>query len=218
MRTTIIVLEKDLRIAWRDKAGWLSSLIFSAILIFIYAFAFDLAGTNSEPLLPGILWTTFLFSGIITCNQSFQQESVTGTLDAMIASPISQTSIFFGKFFCNLISLSIIQFMIIVLGTIMFQVNLINIEVILAIFLGTIGFVSLVTLLSAFEYRERFRAVLLPVIELPLLIPLLLAGVQASSSALEISNTSSPWLIFLGIFSLWGFLGSILLFPLVNEK
>ena len=218
MRNTFIVLKKDLHLAWRDKTGWLSSFIFSVILIFIYAFAFDLAKINSELLLPGILWTTFLFSGIIVCNQSFQQESATGTLDAMISSPISQTSIFFGKFFCNLISLSIVQFMVIVLGTIMFQVNLLKIEVILVIFLGTIGFVSLATLLSAFEYRERFRAVLLPVIELPILIPLLLAGVQASSSALEISTTSSPWLIFLAIFSLWGFLGSILLFPLVNEK
>ena len=111
-----------------------------------------------------------------------------------------------------------IQFMIVLLGTIMFQVNLIDFEVLLVIFLGTIGFVSLTTLLSAFEYRESFRAVLLPVIELPILIPLLLAGVQASSSALEISNTSSPWLTFLGIFAVWAFLGSILLFPLVNEK
>ena len=218
MRTTLIVLEKDLQLAWRDKTGWLSSFVFSTTLIFIYAFAFDLTRTNSEPLIPGILWTTFLFSGIIACNQSFQQESANGTLDAMIASPISQTSIFFGKFFCNLISLSIIQLMIVILGTIMFQISLMNIELILVIFLGTIGFVSLTTLLSAFEYRENFRAVLLPVIELPLLIPLLLAGVQASSSALGISNTSSPWLIFLGIFAIWGFFGSILLFPLVNEK
>ena len=218
MRTILIVFKKDLRTTWRDKSGWLSSFIFSAILIFIYAFAFDLARTDTKPLLPGILWTTFLFSGIITCNQSFQQESATGTLDAMIVSPISQTSIFFGKFFCNLISLSMIQFMIVLLGTIMFQVNLIDFEVLLVIFLGTIGFVSLTTLLSAFEYRESFRAVLLPVIELPILIPLLLAGVQASSSALEISNTSSPWLTFLGIFAVWAFLGSILLFPLVNEK
>ena len=33
MRTTLIVLEKDLQLAWRDRTGWLSSFVFSTTLI-----------------------------------------------------------------------------------------------------------------------------------------------------------------------------------------
>ncbi len=62
MSPTVALLRKDLQLAWRDRSGWLSALAFATISILVYSFAFDLAAADVRPLLPGVLWTTFLFS------------------------------------------------------------------------------------------------------------------------------------------------------------
>ncbi len=64
----------------------------------------------------------------------------------------------------------------------------------------------------------RSREVLLPVLALPLLVPLLIAGVRATGGALELPNGSAPWLLLLTVFTIWSALGSALLFPMVVEQ
>ena len=64
----------------------------------------------------------------------------------------------------------------------------------------------------------RAREVLLPVLSLPLLVPLLIAGVRSTSAALEMPNGDAPWTLLLVVFAIWSILGSALLFPLAVER
>jgi heme exporter protein B len=89
---------------------------------------------------------------------------------------------------------------------------------VLIVVIGTLGYVSLSTLLSTLGARVRARAVLLPVLALPLLVPLLIAAVRATGGALGEPSGSAPWLLLLAVFTLWSTLGSVLLFPLVAER
>ena len=213
-----MVLRKDLQLAWRDRSGWLSALAFAAISILIYSFAFDLAATDVRPLLPGVLWTTFLFVGIFASGQSFQRESDVGTFDAMMLAPVSPAAIYLGKALTNLIALLLIELALLVLGTMLFDTALLTAELILVVAIGTIGYVSLMTLLSTLGSRARARAVLLPVLALPLLVPLLIAGVRASGAALDEPVGSAPWLLLLSVFAVWSTVGGLLLFPLAVER
>jgi len=212
------VLRKDLRLAWRDRTGWLSAFAFAAISILVYSFAFDLAAANIRPLLPGVLWTTFLFVGTFANGQSFQRESDTGTFDAMLVSPVSPSTIYLGKVITNLTALLLIELALLVLGTMLFDTALLTGELILVVAIGTTGYVSLTTLLSTLGSRARARAVLLPVLALPLLVPLLIAGVRATGGALGEPVGSAPWLMLLTVFALWATIGGALLFPVAVER
>jgi len=214
----LAVFRKDLQLAWRDRSGWLSALAFATISILVYSFAFDLATADIRPLLPGVLWTTFLFSGIFATSQSFQRESETGTFDAMLVAPVSPSTIYVGKLISNLISLLIVELALLVLTTILFDTPLLTGELVLVVFVGTVGYVSLATLLSTLGSRARARAVLLPVLALPLLVPLLIASVRATGAALGDPVGSAPWLLLLVIFALWSAIGGALLFPVVSER
>lgn len=212
------VMQKDLRLAWRNRSAWLSAGAFATISVLIYSFAFDLATRDVRPLLPGVMWTTFLFAGVFAAGQSFQHEADEGTFDAVLLSPASPTSIFLGKAASNLLALLVIEFAQLGLATILFNISLLTPELLAIVFIGTVGYVSLTTLLSVMGSRLRARAVLLPVLSMPLLIPLLIGAVRASGAALGIEAGTAPWTLLLGVFALWSTLISVLLFPIAVER
>lgn len=218
MNLVLAVMAKDMRLAWRDRAGWLSAAAFAAVSVLTYSFAFDLATRDVRPLLPGVLWTTFLFAGVFAAGQGFAHEMEEGTFDAMLLAPIPATAIFVGKLLSNLSALVVIEFALLILGTILFDVPLLTVEVVLIVLLGTAGYVSLTTLLGTMGSAMRSRAVLLPVLALPLLVPLLLGATSATSEALGITAPSAPWTLLLAVFAVWSAAVAALLFPLAVER
>jgi heme exporter protein B len=104
------------------------------------------------------------------------------------------------------------------MATILFNTDLVTFELVAIMTVGTVGYVCLTTLLSTLGSRVRSREVLLPVLALPLLVPLLIAGVRATGGALDLPNGDAPWLLLLGVFTMWSALGSTLLFPMVTEQ
>ena len=212
------IVAKDLRLLWRQRTGWLSAATFATISVLTYSFALDLAAADVRPLLPGVLWVTFLFAGIVASSHSFAQEAEQGTFDAMLLAPVSRTALYVGKVTSNLVALLVIEVAVLLQATILFDTSLLTIELGLIVLTGTLGYVSLTTLLSTLGSRVRSRAVVLPVLALPLLVPLLIAAVRATGGALGEPSGSAPWLLLLGVFTAWSALGSALLFPLVAER
>ena len=218
MSAALAVLGKDLRLLWRQRAGWLSAGTFAAISVLTYSFAFDLATGDVRPLLPGVLWVTFLFAGIIASGRSFAAEAEQGTFDALLVAPVSRTALYIAKVVSNLLALLLIEVAVLLLATILFNTSLLTLELIAIMALGTVGYVSLTTLLSTLGSRVRSREVLIPVLALPLLVPLLIAAVRATGAALDLPSGNAPWLLLLAVFTAWSAIGSALLFPLVADQ
>ena len=218
MSATLAVIAKDLRLMWRQRTGWFSAGTFAAVSVLTYSFAFDLAVADVRPLLPGVLWVTFLFAGMIASSHSFAQEAEQGTFEAMLLAPVPRTALYAGKAISNLLALLMIELAVLLLATILFDESLLTPKLAGITLIGTIGYVSLTTLLSTLGSRVRARAVLLPVLGLPLLVPLLIAAVRATGGELGQPTDGGPWLLLLSIFTLWSALGSALLFPLVAER
>ncbi len=218
MRLAWVVMRKDLRLAWRHRAGWLSAAAFATISVLVYSIAFDLATGDVRPLLPGVIWTTFLFAGIFAAGQSFQHEADEGTFDAVLISPAPPTAIFAGKTASNLLALLIVEFAQLLLATMLFGITLFTVELLVIVSIGTVGYVSLTTLLSIAGSRVRARALLLPVLSMPLLVPLLIGAVRATGASLGIETGTAPWMLLLTVFALWSALIAVLLFPAAVER
>lgn len=218
MSAAAAVVQKDLRLLWRHRTGWLSAATFAMTSVLTYSFAFDLTTDDVRPLLPGVLWVTFLFAGIIACSRAFADEVEHGTFDAMLLAPVSRTALYLGKVTANFVALLAIELAVMLMATILFNTALLTLELVLIVSVGTVGYVSLTTLLATLGTRVQSREVLLPVLALPLLVPLLIAGVRATGGALELPNGSAPWLLLLTVFTIWSALGSALLFPMVVEQ
>ena len=205
-------------IVWKDFVTELKTrelfsamFVFALLVILIFIFSVNLSIVKASEVGPGILWVAFLFSGTLGLNRSFVLEKENGCLMGLILAPADRTAIYFGKLISNLVFLSIMELFILPLFMIFFNIDLLEhlLPLLLVIFLGTLGFCSLGTLLSSLASNLKTREIMLPILLYPLLIPIVigvvrmtgqvLAGAPLSEMMNWIGLTASFDIIYIGV-------------------
>ncbi|HEU4744552.1 MAG TPA: heme exporter protein CcmB, partial [Anaerolineales bacterium] len=130
------------------------------------------------------LWATFAFAGTLGLNRSMAIEKDRGCLDGLLLAPVDRSAIYFGKVISNLAFMLIVELIVLPVYSVLYSVNLFQPGLLLVILLGSIGYVGVGTLLSAMAVQTRTRDILLPILLFPVVIPVLLAAVKASSGFL----------------------------------
>ncbi len=179
----LLIAGKDLRLEFRSRTAFLSSLAFTALVLAIFNFARDPTATSAQDLAPGILWITFCFAGLLGLNRAFSLERENRTLEGLLLSPVSRTAIYLGKAFANLVFVGVVEAIALPLFALFFRVPVTPILVPLVgvIALATVGFVAVGTLLSAIAVSTRFAELMLPVLMMPFLVPPITSAVQITA-------------------------------------
>lgn len=198
LRTIFTILRKDLRAELRSRELVSSMGLFALLSILIFSFALELERTAREEAIVGVLWVTIVFASIIGLNRSMAMEREQGNFDAMLIAPIDRTAIFFGKFIGNLIFALIVGLLLLPLMSILYNKSLLQPLLLLVLLLGTFGFSAVGTLLAAMTVQTRARESLLPIVMMPVVIPVLLAAVKASTSILN-DTPLADWVTWLQI-------------------
>ncbi len=188
MMKSLYIAAKDLKAEFRTKQMLNSMLIFSLIVIVIFSISFgDLL---SQPdivakLAPGVLWIAFTFAGTLGLSRSFAGEIENGCLEGLKLSPIDRGSIYTGKTISGAVLMFTVEILTIPIFIVLFNYNITGIiGLAIVIFLGTVGFMSVGTLLSALSASTRTREIMLPVLLLPLIIPVIIPAVMATGKIL----------------------------------
>jgi heme exporter protein B len=197
-RPAAAILWKDLVAEMRSKELISAMLVFSVIVVVVFNFAVELRVELARQTSLGFLWVTILFSGMLGLNRSLAREKDRGCLDGLLLCPVNRGMIFLGKMVGNLIFILLTELVVIPLFIFLFDVPFYRPLQLLVVILGTVGFASVGTLLSAMAVHTRAREVMLPIILLPVMIPLVLAAVRASRVVLE-GRTMSEFLPWAGI-------------------
>lgn len=181
-----LLASKDLRIEYRSRQAFLTTLFFALLILIIFNFAFDPGSRSIDDAAAGILWVSLLFPGIIQLNRSFQSEREEGTLYALVLSPVDRGVLFFGKFLANWIFLLIVDVVILfaffIFYNLTFSLRLFWIPL-LMVLVGAV-YSSLGTLFAAMVSGVRTRDVLLPILLFPILVPIVIAAVNATRELL----------------------------------
>ena len=209
-----IIYQKDLKLDFRSMENFISMFFFSVIILLIFSFALPAEEKIHQLLSPGIFWVTFLLSGLLSLNKSFQIEKENGCMDAILMSPVSRGAIFLGKMAENVSFILLIQLILIPVFGLLFYSRILEFygELMLLGLISSAGFSSLGTLLSGMTTDLRFKEILLPVLLFPLLVPLLLASVKITQAILlgDGFQGESDWLKLLlgfdGIFIIISYL------------
>jgi heme exporter protein B len=183
LREAWIIAAKDLRIEFRSRTAFLSSLAFTALVLAIFNFARDPTIVTATDLAPGILWITFSFAGLLGLNRAFALERENRTMEGLLLSPVSRSSLYLGKAVSNLVFVGLVEAIALPLFALFFSVPILPVLAPLAgvIALATIGFVGVGTLLSAIAVSTRFAELMLPVLMLPFLVPPITSAVQVTA-------------------------------------
>lgn len=188
IKAVTAVVWKDLRAEFRSRELFSAMLVFSLLIILIFNFALELDIRVRQSVTAGVLWATFAFAGTLGLNRSMAIEKDRGCLDGLLLAPVDRSAIYFGKVISNLAFMLIVEIIVLPIYSILYNVNLFLPGLLLVILLGSIGYVAVGTLLAAMSVQTRTRDILLPILLFPVVIPVLLAAVKASSGILEGSD------------------------------
>lgn len=221
IRQASLVLRKDLLLEMRRRESLLTMFFFGILLLFVFHFSFDPVPERVAELAPGLLWLAFLFTGTLGLAQVFQAERENHCLEALLLSPLDCGALFLAKVSFNFVLMMLVELVVIPLFWILF--NLRNWSVLptlfAIVFLGTLGFCVLGTLMAAITLRARARELLLPLVLFPLMIPVILATIRCMEAVLGTGELgdAAPWLrLLLGFDVIFLTLG-ILMFDWVIE-
>ena len=198
-KSLFAIVWKDLIAELRGKELISGMLVFALLDIFIFNFALELDAKTRSSVTSGIIWVTIIFAGTLGLNRSMAVEKDRGCLDGLLLAPVDRTAIYFGKSLANWVFMLIVAAIILPVYNLLYNTNVISPGLILVIFLGSEGYVAVGTLLSSMAVQARTRDILLPILLFPVIIPLLIAAVKASSGFLlgDPFSELSTWVFLL---------------------
>ncbi len=195
-------------------------LVFALLVVLIFNFALELDIVTRESVTSGVLWVTFAFAGTLGLNRSMTMEQDRGCLDGLLLAPIDRSALYFGKVIGNLLFMLIVEAIILPLYSVLYSVNLFVPGLVLAIILGSWGYVAVGTLLAAMTVQTRTRDVLLPTLLFPIVLPVLIPALKASNAFLQAFEVGDimPWMNLLIAYDLIFTAIAFLVFEYVVEE
>lgn len=221
LRTTGILLGKDLLIEWRTRARLNALIFFALATLLLFSFALGPDTKLLERNAGGYLWLAILFASTLALGESFRVEQENACLDGLRLAPADARAIFLSKAVGNTL-------LLVVLGGVLIpaMVALYGVKVVLGagpllgtLVLGCMALAAPGTVYAAISSNARARDVLLPLLLFPLIVPALLASAKAMMLVLQGDpmNQLNSWFGLLTGFNLiyWGL--GFALFPRVIE-
>lgn len=186
LRRIRAIVWKDLTTERRSKAGFNSVASLGVTILVLFGLALGPDNTMLQAAAPGALWLAVLFAGVLAFNRSYQVELDGGALEALLLYPGARWAIFAGKLIANLIFVTLMLVIVVAVGIVLFQVTIPPQWplIMLVLMLGVVGIVALGTFYAAMSSRSRAREVLLPLLLYPMLIPVMLAAMEATKAFL----------------------------------
>jgi len=214
-------------IAWKDVLSELrtreiifSVLVFAVLVLVIFNFAFDLSPDLMLQIAPGILWVAFAFSGVLALNRAFIPEREENCLEGLMGCPVGREAIYVGKALGSLFFMVLVEAVILPVFALLFNIAVLQPELIVVTLLATIGFVAVGTIFSALAVNTRAREMVLPILFLPVVSPVIIAAVKASAISLNGQSWGDMtiWLAIILAFDIIYLTVPFLVFPYVVEE
>jgi len=220
LKAMAAVTWKDISAELRSRELLSAMMIFAMMVIFIFNFALELQIKSRQEITAGVLWVTFAFAGTLGLNRSMAIEKDRGCLDGLLLAPVDRAAIYFGKMLSNLVFMFIVEAIVLPIYSIFYNVNLFNPGLLGVILLGSVGYTAVGTLLSSMAVQTRTRDVMLPILLFPVVIPVLISAVKASTGFLNAAPMTDimPWLNLLLVYDVIFVAIAFMVFDYVVEE
>jgi heme exporter protein B len=180
------IARKDVLAETRGKHAAVSMLTFAALVLLLFGFALGPDPRRLEDAAPGLLWLGLVFAGLLAVGRFHELETEDGALEQLALYPVDRRSIYAGKAAVGALAMLVLGTVLVPLVAILYGVDVARALPVLAltVVLGAIGFAAVATFYAGVTVRMRAREVMLPLLVLPIVAPLLLAAVKATTAAL----------------------------------
>ena len=181
------ILWKDTTLEWRTKARLFPTAFFVILMLLLFNFCFELGGAALTEIGPGVLWGAYVFASLFGLNQTFASEREDHCLDALLLSANSPSALYLAKMLGNVLFLLVVEIISMPVFALFFNLSLSPPLILLlpVLVLGSTGLAAVGTLFAAMAQQTRLREFILPMLILPMVVPLVISCVEATTAALE---------------------------------
>jgi heme exporter protein B len=178
---------KDIRLEFKQRYAINGILLYVVSTIFVSYLSFqriiDAATWNS------LFWIIMLFAAVNAVSKSFVQESTSRQLYYYtIASP---QAIILSKIIYNFMLMGVLSLLCMVVFISLMGGFVVNYPLFVsALLLGSFGFASSLTMISAIASRTNNNFALMAILSFPVVMPLLLILMKVSAAALSVGTVS----------------------------
>ncbi|HVG25492.1 MAG TPA: heme exporter protein CcmB [Thermoanaerobaculia bacterium] len=213
-------LRKELLLQWRTRGQMMAVFVFGATSLLLFSFAI---GPNAQMLRTfsaGFLWLGLLLSSTLTLAESFHGEMENRALEGLLLLPSDPRALYYGKAIANWIQLTLLGCALVPVMVILYDAGTLELpKLLVIIMLGAAGLSAPGTLYAGMTSQVKSKQMLLPLLLFPLIVPALLASVNATSLVIlgDPMGQANAWIALLAAFDLiyWSLCG--LLFGRVVE-
>jgi heme exporter protein B len=180
------IVWKDLLLELRTRERIAAMGAFAVLAGVLFNYSIDATIVRPQDIASGLIWMTLVFGGLLGIGRTFHLEAQDGAFQGVLTSPASKDAVFLGKTVANFVLLYLVALLVVAVFTLFFGLKLGTHPLLLAVVLalGAVGFVALGTLFSAVSSGTHMGETLLPILVFPLLVPVIIYGVSATSRLL----------------------------------
>jgi heme exporter protein B len=221
-RATLAILRKDLLLELRTRESVPAMALFSLTAFVLFHFGLD-RSTLDGSLAAGVLWVTLLLASVLGVGRLWASEREGGTLDGLLLAPIDRTALWAAKALALLLYLALLEVVAVpAFGVLLLGPDLVRVLAPLAalLLLADLGVAAVGTLVGALAAETRARELITPLLLLPLLVPVAIAGASATAPLLERSpdlEGLGRWAAVLGLYGMVFVLLSVAVFDFLME-
>ncbi len=203
-RQGLLHFRREIRIELRSRTTLSQILPFSAIVLVLVAFIFNLDTKLLRDTAAAIFWIVTTFSVIFSVTRSMRVEFENNALEGQLIYGASAIAIFFGKVLGQTVILYVADIIVGALTFVLYGVSPGNyLLLVLATLLATLGLCAIGLLYGALIGEARGGEGLLPLLLLPIALPILVAATKTWQDGLGRNGSiNDPWLKLIALFSL----------------
>ena len=198
LRPFIVVLGRDLRLAFRRWSELANPLLFFLIVTSLFPLALSPDSAQLRAIGTGVLWVAALLSSLLALEGLFRSDVDDGSMEQMLLSPVSLGLTVLAKIVAHWIVAGIPLIALVPIVALSFNLPLDALGTLAAaLLLATPTISVLVSIGAALTVSLRSGASIIGLLVLPLASPLLIFGTRATDFAVQGEPTAGP-LYFLG--------------------
>ena len=199
-----LVLERDLRLAFRRRGQLIQPLAFFVIVTTLFPLSISPELSRLRDIAPGVLWVAALLSSVLALEFLFRDDAQDGTLEQFALSGQSLTWLLFAKTVAHWLLTGLPLALIAPLaGGALGVAFSATPGIVASLVLGTVSLSLIGAIGAGLTLGVKRGGVLLTLLTLPLVVPVLIFGARATELAIRGEDFAAP-LYLLGAFTVLG--------------
>src|SRR5438105_11644408 len=126
VRQTALLLGKDVLVELRAKELVYATVLFAAIVLLVFAFAFLGGERPSADVAAGVLWVAIALAGTLGIGRAFEREREGDTLRALLLSPLPRPALYLAKLAAISLLMAMVELVAVLMLELLFGASLLG--------------------------------------------------------------------------------------------